>query len=157
MLIFIQKVLNFFELWNQSWLHDGILRDPMFKIAGLDKKSWKSRGLGWGFENPEKILSAKSQNPGDEDRDFSFLAISKNPRNPKIPGIGIGIWKSRKDPECQIPKSRTLGSGLKSRGSGFENNEIIPRKSWKIPSGKSQKSRYPGNRNLFFRDIWKKN
>ena len=55
-------------------------------------------------------------------------------------GFGIGIFYfglDRKIPK--IPKSR-------ESGSGFENPE-------KIPNEKSQKSRSPWDRDLFFRDI----
>ena len=121
----------------------GFFRDP----------ESRSRGFGIGIfyfgldrkipkENPEKIpkeKSRKSQNPGDRDRDFE---TSK---------------KSRKNPECEIPKiPKSRGSGL-----GFENPEEIPRKSRKnpeknpekIPNEKSRKSQNPGDRDLFFRDI----
>ena len=71
------------------------------------------------------------------DRDFLFWARSKKPKNPEITGIGIGLWKFRKNPERKIPKIR------KSRGSrsGFLKHLKNPEK---IPSIKSRKSRYPG-------------
>ena len=102
---------DFFGIPNpESWSRGfgiGIL------YFGLDRKIPeipKSRGSGSGFENPEKIpkeKSRKSQNPGDRDRDFK---TSK---------------KSRKIPKAKSPKiPKSLGSGL-----GFENFEIIPKKS----------------------------
>ena len=67
------------------------------------------------------FLGSQIPNPdpwdSDSDRDFLFWARSKNLENPEIPGIGIGILKSRKNSE-KIPsaKSRRLGSR-------FENSE----------------------------------
>ena len=77
----------------------------------------------------------------------------KNPENPKIPGIGIGILKPLKNPE-KIPRAKSR----KSRNPGDRDRDLkIPKKSRenpeKIPSEKSRKSQNPGDRDLFFRDI----
>ena len=103
--------------------------------------------LGSGFENPEKSPSAKSQYPGDRNRDIKTSKkfgksqnLGDQDRDLKIPKNPEEISKNQK---WKIPKSR--GSG-----SRFENSEKIPRKSRKIRSGKSQN---PRDRNLFFWDI----
>ena len=73
---------------------------------------------------------------GIRDRDFLLWARSKNPENPKIPGIGIFYFGlDRKIPK--IPKS--LGSG-----SGFENPEKFQVKNPENPEISDQ--------DLFFRD-----
>ena len=59
----------------------------------------------------------------------------KNSENSKISGIGIGIWKSRKNPEWKIPKI------LKSPGSGFIFFVISPESSFEIDSGFSKNPR----------------
>ena len=54
------------------------------------------------FRDPESQIPISDI----RDRDFLIRARSKNPKNPEIPGIRIGIWKSRKNTDCQIPKIR---------------------------------------------------
>ena len=74
---------------------------------------------------------------GIRNRDFLFKARSKNPGNPEIPGIGIGIRKSRKNRDRKIPKiPKFPGIGILKR---LKNPE-------KIPSAKSRKFRNPGDR-----------
>ena len=78
------------------------------KIISPIDKSWRFREFGIGF--------------------FLFLAWSKNPGNPEIPGIGIEICKSRKVPSEKSRKYRGTGSGFedlkKSRLHNPENAKI---------------------------------
>ena len=74
-----------------------------------------------------------------ESPDSLSWARSKNPECPKIPGIGIGILKALKNPECEIPKSRRSEFG-------FENPE-------KIPSEKFRKSHFKCRDFFKFRDF----
>ena len=59
------------------------------------------------------FLGSQIPNPdpwdSDSDRDFLFWARSKNLENPEIPGIGIGILKSRKNSE-KIPSAKSRKS-----------------------------------------------
>ena len=76
-----------------------------------------------------------SENPGNFCGIFYF---GLNRKNPEIPGIRIGIWKFRKNPEWKIPKiPKSRGSG-----SGFEIPEKIP----KTPRVKNPENlKMPGN------------
>ena len=60
-------------------------------------------------------------------RDFLFWARLKNPENPEIPGIGIGIWKSRKIPKksrVKNPENPEIpGSGFCFRGMGYPDKK----------------------------------
>ena len=69
-------------------------------------------------------------------RDFLFWARLKNPENPEIPGIGIGILKSRKIPEEKSRKSQNSGD------RDFKSSKNPE----KIPSAKFRKSRNLGDR-----------
>ena len=61
------------------------------------------------FRDPE----SRSSIPRTRDRDFVFRVRSKNPEIPPIPGIGIGIWKSRKNPEVKSPENPEIpGIGI---------------------------------------------
>ena len=93
-------------------------------------------GFGMGFFG---IPHPESRFRGLGIRVLLFWARSKNPENPEIPGIGIGILKPLKRPECKIPKIP------KSRGSGS-------RKRSKIPSEKSRKSQNRDIPEIFSRD-----
>ena len=91
--IIVSKIIS-----NQSWLRDGIffgISNPKYRSRrigigifkfGLDQKIPKiPKARGSGFENPEKIPSAKSwkaQNPGDRDLN---LKIPKNRQSVLFP------------------------------------------------------------------------
>ena len=77
---------------DQSWLRDEIF------YSGLDRKIPKSRGPGWGFENPETILkllkfsteiwnTVKSIRKGLVFHDFLTIGIFRDFL--KIPGIFV--------------------------------------------------------------------
>ena len=55
--------------------------------------------------------------PGDRDRDLKIPKKSSKPR--KIPGIGIGIWKPRKNPK-KIPSAKSQ----KSRNPGDRDQDL---------------------------------
>ena len=68
------------------------------------------------FGSLENSLQGSSTDVGAYGNDFEFIIIYKQrwlrdrdfllwarSKNPEIPGIGIGIWKSRKNPERKIP------------------------------------------------------
>ena len=74
------------------------------------------------------------------DRDFLLLARSKNLENPKIPGIGIGVFK--------IPKFQISGSGFGNLEKARENPKNIPKK-FRVENPKNSKS---GIGIYFFRD-----
>ena len=74
----------------------------------------------------------------------------KNPENPKIPGIGIGILKPLKNPE-KIPSAKSQ----KSRNPGDRDRDLkIPKKSRenpeKIPSENPENPKIPGIGIYFF-------
>ena len=100
---------------EQSWLRDGIFSGSRIEIfySGLDRKIRKSRYPG----NWDQHLKSRK----------------KNPDNPKIPGIVIGILKPLKNPG-KIPSAKSR----KSRNPGDRDRDFKTSK-------KSRKSRNPGD------------
>ena len=104
---------------DQSWLQDGIFRDPESRSRGfglgifyfgLDQKILKiPKFRGSGFENSEKLpteQSQKSRNLGDRDMKTSkqIPKISR-PKFRKSRGSGSG-FENPKNPE-KIPKQES--------------------------------------------------
>ena len=76
---------------EQSWLQDGIFSGSRIGIfySGLDRKIWKipkSLGVRSGFENPEKILRAKSRKSRESGSGFENPEKSRQ----KATSGGIG-------------------------------------------------------------------
>ena len=92
-------------------------------------KCYLGISAGLFFELDRKI--PKTRKPGDWDRNMRTSKKSwvLNPENPKIPGIGIWIWKSRENPK-KIPKkifSRffTFEIGIFYRWMGYSDKNAI--------------------------------
>ena len=84
-IIYFQSEKRHLSLTAKAWKE--FCSSLLWIFSFRDKKNW---GVGIGI--------------------FYFGLDWKIPKIPENPGIGIGIWKSRKNPEWKIPKSR--GSGF---------------------------------------------
>ena len=85
--------------------------------------------------------SRNFRNPGDQDFKMPKKSRKKNPANPKIPGIGNGIFKPSENPQ-KIPKKSRKSWGS---GTGFLNLAKILIKSRKSRGLRFSFSGYPGD------------